>query len=126
MTLGTLVRPSRLHFAAPAPAGSSQKGKPLPWVGEPAPKLEPFKPRFLDATGVLVGQSSGMTNAKSSRSASCRTEPMRPKLGTAKIKVTERGKDPWPDALTKVSRETIVKLRYIARSTMLSGAAVIL
>ena len=40
--------------AAPAPAPESDKLC--------------FKARFPDATGVLVGQSSGMMNAKSSRS----------------------------------------------------------
>jgi hypothetical protein len=52
-----------------------------------------FKSRFPDATGVLVGQSDGMMNAKSSSSGSSRSGVKDCGLGTANIKVSERSDD---------------------------------
>ena len=59
---------------------------------EPAEHLP--EARFLDAMGVLVGQSGGMKNMKSSKSWSgpFRTAPS--KLETTKIEVSESGDDP--------------------------------
>ena len=65
--------------------------------------------RFLDATGVLVGQSDGM-NAKSSFITA------HPKLETTKIGVSESVDDPESYGLTSVSREETVRARIITRT----------
>ena len=75
------------------------------------------KTRFLDAAGVLVGQSRGMMYAKSSKSGSasgCRAVS-RPEPGTVrgdrKISGVREGSLSY--VLTKVFRKTVVKLRYV-------------
>jgi hypothetical protein len=60
----------------------------------PEPAEHFLEARFLDATGVLVGQSGGMKNTKSSKSWFCTSRAARSKLETTKIEVSESGDDP--------------------------------
>jgi hypothetical protein len=87
-----------------------------------------FKTRFLDATGVLVGQSSGIMYAKSSKSGLRRSKAMHPVPGTVPGSKGQQVSDDFQSyALTKVFRQTVVKLRYVqwARvNTIVVGDAV--
>jgi hypothetical protein len=75
--------------------------------GEPAEHF--LEARFLDATGVLVGQSGDMKNTKSSKSWPCPSRAARPRLETTKIEVNESDESPESYALTRVSGEETVR-----------------
>jgi|SRR5712672_2515865 len=87
---------------------------PLHWTGERF-----LKSRFLDATGVLVGQSGGMMNVKSSSSKSSSSGTKNWGLGTAKrsrLMLVKEVMASVHKVPTEVFREAIVKHRYIWRT----------
>jgi hypothetical protein len=67
--------------------------------------------RLLDARGVLVGQSGGMKNERSSKSRTGGSGASRP-LGTAKLEVSESGDDPRSYQLTKVAKPRFITLVF--------------
>lgn len=81
-----------------------------------AASREPGEPlleaRLLDTRGVLVGQSGGMTNERSSKSRTGGSGASRP-LGTAKLEVSESRDDPRSYPLTKVSKPRFITQRRV-------------
>ena len=81
-----LLLSRRFDYSAVAKKGSTPTE-----AAAPEPTEHFLEARFIDATGVLVGQSGGMKNTKSSKSCSCHSRAACPKLETINIEVSESG-----------------------------------